>query len=283
MTDYDIYVFILCLVVFILLTTLSIFCVSVISKLTLKLINNGVEDKEILKEHNQKRAKKRASKYSKILDCAVSGVVCLVFVVMLLGSVIINCTENSCCGILPTYRVVKTASMEEKNPKNTYLAENKLNNQIQTFDLIKTEKLPDEMDLKLYDIVVYETDGMLIIHRIVEIEEPNENHPDCRHFKLQGDAVEAADRFPVLYEQMKGIYRGERLPFIGSFILFMQSPAGWLCTLLVVFAIIATPILDKKIENAKKARLAVCLKNSQTKYEHENDGELVVTGGRKDD
>ena len=283
MTNYDIYIFILCFIVFVMLTTLSIVCVSIITKLSLKLINHGVEDEAILKEHNKRRAKKRASKHAKFLDCAVSGVVCLVFVAMLISSIVIQCTENSCCGLLPTYRVVKTASMETKNPKNTYLTENKLNDQIRTFDLIRTEKLPDEMDLELYDIVVYETDGMLIIHRIVEIEEPNESHPDCRHFKLQGDAVEAADRFPVLYEQMKGIYRGDRIPFIGSFILFMQSPAGWLCTLLIVFTMIATPILDKKLENAKKARLAVCLKNNQTKYDHENDGELVVTGGRKDD
>lgn len=282
MTDYEIYVFILCFIVFVMLTTLSVVCVSIITKLSLKLINHGVEDEAILKEHNKRRAKKRASKYAKIFDCAVSGVVCLVFIVMLISSVVIQCTENSCCGLLPTYRVVKTASMETKNPKNTYLTENKLNDQIRTFDLIRTEKLPDEMDLELYDIVVYETDGMLIIHRIVEIEEPNENHPDCRHFRLQGDAVEAADRFPVLYKQMKAIYRGDRTPFIGSFILFMQSPAGWLCTLLIVFTMIATPLLDKKLSDARNKRLALCLEKEE-KEEVKKELEVALMGGRNDD
>ena len=282
MTDYEIYVFILCFIVFVMLTTLSIACVSIITKLSLKLINHGVEDQEILEEHKKRQTKKKASKFTKILDCAVSGAVCLVFIVMLISSLVIRCTENSCCGLLPTYRVVKTSSMETKNPKNTYLKENNLDDQIKTFDLIRTEKLPDEMDLELYDIVVYETDGLLIVHRIVGIEEPNEEHPDCRHFKLQGDAVEAADRFPVFYKQMKAIYRGDRIPFIGSFILFMQSAAGWLCTLLIIFTIIATPILDKKLTSARKARLDICLEQKD-KEEIEKELEVALVGGRKDD
>lgn len=257
MTDYEIYVFILCLIVFIMLTSLSVFCISVITKLSLRLISVGAEDEKILKEHKKNAKKKSNKRLAKVIDYATSAIVCLVFIVMLISSIVINCTENSCCGLLPTYRVVKTASMATKNVKNTYLNENNLNDQIQTFDLIRTEKLPDEMDLKLYDIVVYETDGMLIVHRIVEIEEPNASHPDSRHFKLQGDAVDAPDRFPVLYEQMRAIYSGNRIAFIGSFILFMQSPAGWLCTLLILVTMIATPILDKKLQRTKDERLAL--------------------------
>ena len=71
---------------------------------------------------------------------------------------------------------------------------------------------------------------------------------------MQGDAVSSPDRFPVLYSQMRGIYKGEKIPFVGSFVLFMQSPAGWLCMLLVLIALISTPILEKKLQNSKKAR-----------------------------
>jgi hypothetical protein len=56
---------------------------------------------------------------------------------------------------------------------------------------------------------------------------------------------------------MQGIYHGERIPYVGSFILFMQSPAGWLCILLVVFAMICTPILEKKLDGAVEARKQV--------------------------
>ena len=279
MTDYEIYVFFLCLIVFVMLTALSVVCLTIITRLSLRLINHGVEDQKILEEYRKKQRKKPAGRFAKIADYAVSGVVCLTFIVLLVVSLVIRCTENSCCGMLPTYRVVRTGSMSTKNVKNEYLWENGLDDQIQTFDLIRTEKLPDEMELELYDVVVYETDGMLIIHRIVEIEEPNESHPNCRHFRLQGDAVDYPDRFPVLYEQMKAIYRGERTRFIGSFILFMQSPAGWLCTLLIVIAMIASPILDKKLEDARKKRLSLLLVD----YGTDPDEDLVLIGGGADD
>ena len=279
MTDYEIYVFFLCLIVFVLLTALSVVCLTIITRLSLRLINHGVEDEKILEEHRKKQNKKSKGCFGKVVDYTISGVVCLTFIILLVGALVIRCTENSCCGMLPTYRVVKTGSMAQKNSKNEYLFENNLDDQIQTFDLIRTEQLPDEMELELYDIVVYETDGMLIVHRIVEIEEPNEQHPDCRHFRLQGDAVDAADRFPVLYEQMKAIYRGEKTPYIGSFILFMQSPAGWLCTLLIIIAMIASPILDKKLETARKKRLDLLVKH----YDSITEVESAMSVGGRDD
>ena len=255
MTDYEIYVFFLCLIVFVLLTAMSVACLWIITRLSLRLIRGGLEDESILKEHKKNQLHKKRIKYAKIADMLFSGVLCLVFVAMLAGALIIKNTENTCCGVIPTYRVVLTGSMAEKNDKNLYLWENGLNNHIQTFDLIRTEQLPPEEELQLYDIVVYEVDGIMLVHRIVGIEEPNESHPDCRYFLLQGDAVEAPDRFPVLYGQMRGIYTGERIPFIGSFILFMQSPAGWLCVFLIVAAIIASPILDGVLQKARKERL----------------------------
>ena len=263
MTDYEIYVFFLCLIVFIILTALSVVCLYIITKLSLRLIQGGLEDENILKEHEKKQKHKRRTKYLRLADTLFSGTICLLFVVMLAGSLIIQSTENTCCGRIPTYRVVLTGSMAEKNEKNLYLWENGLNDHIQTFDLIRTEQLPGEMELELYDIVVYEVDGMLLVHRIVGIEEPNEKHPDCRFFRLQGDAVEAPDRFPVLYGQMRGIYRGERTPFIGSFILFMQSPAGWLCVLLIVAATIAAPILDSTLHKSRGKRLSVLLETTK--------------------
>ena len=275
MTDYEMYDFFLCLIVFVILTALSVVCLWIITRLSLRLIRGGLEDENILKEHEKKQKHKKRIKYGKLADMLFSGVVCLLFVGMLIGALIIQGTENTCCGKIPTYRVVLTGSMAEKNENNLYLWENGLNDHIQTFDLIRTEKLPGEMELELYDIVVYEVDGVLLVHRIVGIEEPNESHPDCRHFLLQGDAVESPDRFPVLYSQMRGIYRGDRTPFIGSFILFMQSPAGWLCVLLIVAATIATPILDGTLQKARSARLSLILGGSEEDAEAEPEEEPV--------
>lgn len=265
MTDFETYVFLLCLIVFSLLTLLSIICVWTIVHLYLKLVNNGLEDQKILKEHDRNLRKNRKNRI-KIFDYVLTGTVCFIFVIFFLCSNYVGYKENNIVGDVPVFRVVQTGSMAEKHEKNKYLTENSLDNQIQIFDLIRTEKLPDEMDLELYDIVVYEVDDMLIVHRIVEIEEPNAAHPDCRHFRLQGDAVEAADRFPVKYEQMRAIYTGTRVPYVGSFILFMQSPAGLLCVGLIVFAMIATPLVDLLINSRKKRRIAIYFPEELWRY-----------------
>ncbi len=255
MTRFEIYSLILCLIVFILLVGVFSYMLTIIIKQGLKHIKAGLEDEDILKEFNSD-GKKVQNKFSKAFNLFLNGLFCIVFGAFFISSLYINCTQNVYFENVPTYRIVLTSSMEEKNSKNSYLFDNNLNNQISAFDLIATYKIPKEQDLKLYDIVLYEVDGIWVIHRIVGIEEPNQYHPNERHFLLQGDAVGSPDRFPVLYSQMKGIYKGEKIPFIGSFILFMQSPAGWMCILLVVVSIIALPILEKKIEKAKKQRLA---------------------------
>ena len=45
------------------------------------------------------------------------------------------------------------------------------------------------------------------------------------------------------------------MQFVGSFVFFMRSPAGWLCVVLVLIAIIATPIVEKKIRKESLLRL----------------------------
>ena len=120
------------------------------------------------------------------------------------------------------------------------------------------------IDEVLDELSIDKVDGILIVHRIVGIEEPNAAHPNERYFLLQGDAVGSADRFPVRYSQIKGIYKGEKIPFIGSFILFIQSFTGWLCIALVFFALIITPIVEKKLYIAKKQRYKIITENSNT-------------------
>jgi len=180
---------------------------------------------------------------------------CAIFVTAFSFAIYIRATEDRPANGIPSIKVVKSESMAEKYSGNTYLFDNDLNDQFQMFDIVVCRHLPAEDELKLYDIVVYKQDDIYIIHRIVGIEEPNENHPNERYFLLQGDAVEQHDKFPVLYSQMQGIYKGNRIPFIGSFVLFLQSPSGWLCVLLVIFSMIVTPIVEKKIKAATGKRI----------------------------
>ena len=252
MSAYEIYTFLLCLIVYVLLSTLSVIVIITLVKMTLKMIKHGLEDDKI-KEEKEKTEKKGKCT---CLDKVISTIAGVLFIAVFIFSSYVNLQQNSTFEKIPTLRIVSSASMSHKHKDNKYLVENDLNNQFQTFDLIFTYKLPKEEDLKLYDIVVYEVDGMLVIHRIVGIEEPNNDHKE-RYFLLQGDAVERPDRFPVYYSQMRAIYRSERIPFVGSFITFMQSPAGWLCVILMIVAVVSLPIVEKKVKKATDERLAV--------------------------
>jgi hypothetical protein len=54
---------------------------------------------------------------------------------------------------------------------------------------------------------------------------------------------------------MKGIYKGEKIDCVGSFVLFAQSPAGYLCVFLIVAVCFIIPVVDKKIIDEENKRL----------------------------
>lgn len=251
---YNTYVLLLCGIVYATLTLVSIAVIVTLTKMSLRLVRHGAEDENILKEYAKMRKKRKKSRGRKILSLIPSVLLFLVFSGAFGFSLYVNLNEDSYFEDVPTMRIVQSESMSKKLETNKYLFENGLNDQFETFDMIFTYKVPDQFELELYDIIVYETDGVLIIHRIVEIEEPNAVHPNERYFRLQGDAVDTPDRFPVKYSQMKAIYRGEKVPFIGSFIMFLQSPAGWMCMILMLAAMLSTPLVDKKLARARENR-----------------------------
>ncbi|MBE7091233.1 MAG: hypothetical protein E7363_04895 [Clostridiales bacterium] len=272
MKSHEIYNLIVCLIVFVLLTGLLSYLIVTMIRHYLRMIKGGLEDEAIIKEFETKK-NKGESRVLNVLDKLFPILVCVLLGVTLCFSLYSRFTANDKVGKIPTIKVVETGSMESKHPDNHYLFEKGINDQIHTFDAILLHELPAEDELKLYDIVVYETRGYYIIHRIVDIEEPNERHPNERWFVLRGDANKQADDFPVTYKQMKSIYRGKRLPFVGSFVFFMQSPAGMLCFLLVLFAMFATPIAEKKILEAKKARYALLVAGNAV----QSEGEEIAT------
>ena len=278
MTSYEVYVFILCLIVFTLLTVVFACMLAIITKQSIRLIDAGAEDERIYEEYlktkQRENDKKNASGW---LSIAFTVFFACIFAVIFAFTLVVQLSKDQKTGDIPTLRVVYSESMSAKYERNEYLFQNDLNDQFSRFDIVVTYKLPKEEDLKLYDIVVYEVDDALLIHRIVGIEEPNANHPNERHFLLQGDLVERPDKFPVRYAQMKAIYRGDHVPFIGSFVMFLQSPAGYLCLLLVLAEMIASPLIAKQIEKAEQARLALLIKKDEeleTQREEQTEEDL---------
>lgn len=252
MAGYEWYVFFLCLIVFTVFTVLFTYMIYSIMQMQLKLMQHGHSDEEITKEYEKEKNTHPAVTWTVRI---LSGLICLAFGVAFAFSLWLNATEDRPANGIPSIKVVKSESMATKHSENGYLVEHGLDNQLQMFDIVVCHHMPAEEDLQLYDIVVYENAGNYIVHRIIGIEEPNEKHPDERHFLLKGDGNKYADEFPVLYSQMRGIYRGIRIPFAGSFVLFMQSPAGWLVIILVVFAMVATPLVENKMRKVRDHRL----------------------------
>ena len=254
--NYDSFVFILCLCVFLILTLFVSSLLIYIFKLSKKLIQSGFEDATLIKEYKKNKRKKEQGKTVwDLIKLFFSASIVIVMCGLFAFSIFLKVAPEDMTKDFSKLLVVESNSMSYKRDENTYLKENNLNDQFSMFDIVVTHKLPAEEDLELYDIVVYNFDGTLVIHRIIEIEEPNAFHPDCRHFTLKGDANAYTDKKPVLYEQMVAIYQGEKVQFIGSFVLFLQSPAGYLSILLAFVTTIVVPLMGRKLEDEKELRL----------------------------
>lgn len=284
MTAYELYIFILCLIVFIMLSGVFSFMITLLIRMHLRLIRCGQEDVSITEEHKKKQELQSNKKkllcpvIEKILSASIAVILC----VALVFSIYVNVNDSLCGGKISTLKVVKSSSMSLKRESNKYLFENALDDQIQMFDIIRVHPAPAEDELELFDIVVYEINGDQVIHRIVGIEEPDEKHPNCRYFLLQGDAVHYPDTFPVLYSQIKAIYRGERISNVGSFIMFMQTPPGWLCVLLILAYLIVEPIISKKLKEEQALRLAIIDGERETELgenTEENSDANTLSGG----
>lgn len=266
MAGYDKYIIVVCLIVFIALTAMFAVLITSIIKMRLKVIKGGLADSEILKQEQQVKKAKHThaarSSVNKILSIFFCALMLLVFGL----SIGTRIASSNKVGDTPIVKVVKSGSMATVYEKNEYIVKNNLTNQIKRYDLITLFKLPEENDLKVYDVVMYETNGICVIHRIVAIEEPDEKHSE-RYFLLQGDANQYPDKFPVKYSQMLGIYKNNRVPYVGSFVDFMQSPVGYLCILLIVFSCVISPIADKKLDKAiEERKIKLALLNNKLSF-----------------
>ena len=243
-------------IICVVIAVVFVYLVYVIFKQRNQIISNGLDDEKIVKQYEKEHANKKNKTIIKVLTITLDAVLLIVFGGLFATSIYVQAfNNNNAISGVSIPRVVMSGSMSEKNEANTYLFENNLNNQFQTYDVVFLDKLPDEFELKQYDIVMYEVENTLIIHRIINIEEPNENHPEHRYFQLKGDANASADKFPVKYEQMKGIYNNKNIKFVGMFIAFFQSPLGYLTIIVIVAYVFGLPFIEKKMNQVVENRL----------------------------
>ncbi len=149
--------------------------------------------------------------------------------------------------------VVASGSMSEKNPKNPNIsALSPHNNQFRTYDLIVLEQINSPNELKTYDVIAFTNDeGVNIIHRIVGKEGIGENVK----YITSGDANNANDIYKPSFDDVIGRYTGARVPWVGVFVMFLQSYSGILTLAAVIYCLIMIEYVSEKIYKTQKARL----------------------------
>ena len=143
--------------------------------------------------------------------------------------------------------VVASGSMSEKNPANGYLVTNNINNQFNTYDIIVLEDVKD-LNLKLYDVIAFvNDDGVNVIHRIVGF--------DNDKFITRGDSNNADDSYRPSKADVLGRYTGNRIQYLGVFVMFFQSYAGMITLVAIIYCLIMIDRFTGKIHTAQESRL----------------------------
>lgn len=143
---------------------------------------------------------------------------------------------------------------------------------IEVGDLILVRRA-DPAALEVGDVIAYMSGGATITHRIAAVETGDDG---SLRFITKGDANDTEDTSPVTEEQLVGLCFW-RIPKVGDFALFLQTPLGML--LFVGAPLLAFLIYDILRRQRRAAR------QSRRTAELEAELELLRsrTGGKRED
>lgn len=144
---------------------------------------------------------------------------------------------------------------------------------IEVGDLIIVDTIQPEK-LKVGDIIAFKQGSTVVTHRIIEISTGDDGNLT---FSTKGDANNTPDQRPVAEDELIGIFKF-RIPEVGNFVLFMQTPMGMALFIGVpVLAFIVYDILRRQIyhnkENKKTAELQAELERLRALAGERNDSE----------
>lgn len=186
----------------------------------LALFDNVVEEAKIAKS----KKKKVLGLIGKIVSYLVLGLIFAFFLYSLINRFTSGVSWIGDHAMI----VIGSGSMSKKNKANTYLTENNLNNQFDTYDIIQIKKYQSVDDVKLYDVVAYKSDeNVVIIHRVIQV-----NQADGQNvFITRGDSNDASDNGSqyssyLTYDRILGYYTDFRIKSVGAFVVFLQSNSG---------------------------------------------------------
>lgn len=138
---------------------------------------------------------------------------------------------------------------------------------IEIGDLIFVNKA-DPQELEVGDVIAFMEGSVVVTHRIVEIQTDDNGQ---RQFITKGDANNAEDQRPVTEDRLVGIYRS-RIPRVGDFVLFMQTPLGMLIFIgLPVLALLTWDYARRWKSSAQEKKRTSQLEAELARLQQENE------------
>ncbi len=248
-------------------------------KFAVSEITSGKRDIELIEQyfHDKQSSVIARKKVFKVLKFVLYMLLMAFITVCLVFTAFVRFSKDLPLGT-KSLMVVASGSMSEKNSNNTYLFTNNLNDQFPTYAIIVLEVVKPS-ELKQYDVVAYRhPSGKTYIHRIRSIEVAADGSVT---YRTRGDAVASDDQSDTSYnvvttpDDIVGRYTGVYIPFLGAFVQFLQSLAGIVTLIALVFCLIMFDKNSGKIADAQVKRTEYLVKALEIKDIHE-DSEITV-------
>lgn len=121
---------------------------------------------------------------------------------------------------------------------------------IEPGDLIFVDKI-EPTELEIGNVIAFMSGKTIVTHRIIGIETIENGE---LQFMTQGDANNAADPYPVAESELVGILI-YRIPNLGKFVLFMQTPLGMVLFIgIPVFVLVVWDVIRRRIDARKEKK-----------------------------
>ena len=216
-------------------------------------IKSGKRDIEIIDEviyERQKHVQNRR-KVTALIRTVAFYLIIVIIVPIFTFSLINRISGNRMMIGGNTVMVVATGSMGYKNEANDYLFTYDLDDQFQQYDIIVLEKV-QKNKIQKYDVIAYRNDrNMNIIHRVIDFEYGSE-----LKYVTRGDIYDSTktDSYRPTYDDVIGRYAGKRIPGIGIFIIFLQSYAGIITVVSLVYCLLMIDTIARKMDKVQIER-----------------------------
>jgi signal peptidase I len=257
MTRQEIIALIITLVVLIALCVGFTFLFRYVFSLFEKDVKAGESDSSLLSSEAKKKEHPKRRKALKV-TLRVLGDTLLAVLLIAFSFALLQRARGSDAfyfGVEPI--VITSGSMSQKNPANTYLESEHLDNQFGTYDLIAISKYGSNQEPQLYDVVAYKSDkGQVIVHRIIEVKTAD----GVTTYITRGDANAASDdgveySASLKKENILGYYNGFCWSHAGAFVSFFQSGVGIVTVISLVYCFFAYDHYASRYEKVCAERL----------------------------